>query len=73
VRPLWNGRRPWLKNRLYEVVIDDPTTWTRPWTAVIRLKHVQGSIYEFACHEGNLSMISILAGARAEEKAAGPR
>jgi hypothetical protein len=54
----------------YEATLDDPTTWTKPWTAVIRLKQMQASIYEYACHEGNRPMIGILAGARAEEKAA---
>jgi len=54
----------------YEVTLDDPTTWTKPWTAVIRLKQIQAKIYEFACHEGNQdAMLSILAGARADEKA----
>jgi hypothetical protein len=54
----------------YEITISDPTTWTMPWTAVIRLKQTQNKIYEFACHEGNLSMPGILNGARAEERPA---
>jgi len=54
----------------YEVTIDDRTTWTRPWTAVVRLQRSEDSLYESACHEGNYEVISgILAGARAEEKA----
>ncbi len=54
----------------YEVTLDDPTTWTKPWTAVTRLKQTQQAIYEFACHEGNRDvMVGMLAGARAEEKA----
>ena len=53
----------------YEATITDPTTRTTPWTAAIRLKQMETSIYEYACHEGNLSMIGILDGARAEEKA----
>jgi hypothetical protein len=56
----------------YEITLDDATTWARPWTAVIRLKQSRDNIYEFACHEGNESvMVGMLAGARAEEKAAG--
>lgn len=52
----------------YEVTLDDPTTWTKPWTAVIRLKQTQAKIYEYACHEGNKEpMLGILAGARASE------
>lgn len=55
----------------YEITLDDPTTWTKPWTAMIRLKQTRDEIYEFACHEGNpLLMLGILAAARADEKAA---
>ena len=55
----------------YEITVDDLTTWTKPWTAVVRLKQTQNQLYEVACHEGNhLTMEGILAGARAEEKAA---
>jgi hypothetical protein len=54
----------------YEVTLDDPTTWTRPWTASIHLKQIHDKIYEYACHEGNREgMLGILAGARATEKA----
>jgi hypothetical protein len=51
----------------YELTLTDPTTWTRPWTVVIRLKRTPHGMYEFACHEGNHSMLGILAGARADE------
>jgi hypothetical protein len=51
----------------YEVTIDDPQTWTRPWTFLIPLKRTDEKIYEYACHEGNSSLAGILAGARAEE------
>jgi hypothetical protein len=55
----------------YQITIDDPTTWTKPWTAVVRLKQTQEEIYEFACHEGNYQlMVGILGAARADEKAA---
>jgi hypothetical protein len=53
----------------YRLTFDDQTTWTRPWTAVIRLKKTEDNIYEYACHEGNESMIGILSGARAQERA----
>ena len=50
----------------YEVTVDDPTTWARPWTADVRLERQDANIYEFACHEGNGDiMLSILATARA--------
>ncbi len=53
----------------YEVTLDDPTTWTKPWTAVVRLKATQDNIYECACHEGNyVSMVGMLSGVPAEEK-----
>jgi hypothetical protein len=54
----------------YEVTIDDATTWTKPWTVLVRLKQTHDKLYEFACHEGNLPMMGTLAAARAEEKAA---
>jgi hypothetical protein len=55
----------------YEITLDDPTTWTKPWTAMIPLKQAQAPLYEFACHEGNYStMVGILGAARADEKAA---
>ena len=51
----------------WEITVDDPATWVRPWTFMIRLKHTTDQVYEYACHEGNQSMIGILAGARADE------
>jgi hypothetical protein len=52
----------------YEVTVTDPTTWTRPWTAMIPLKRTDEPIYEYACHEGNHSMVGILRGTRTLEK-----
>jgi hypothetical protein len=54
----------------YEFTIDDPTMWTRPWTAMIPLRHSTDQIYEFACHEGNHSMTGSLSGARYQEREA---
>ena len=51
----------------WTITVDDPATWTRPWTFMIRLKRTDAQLYEYACHEGNISMIGILAGARADE------
>ena len=51
----------------HEITLDDPTTWTRPWTVMILLKQTQDPLFEYACHEGNYAMPGILAGARAEE------
>lgn len=55
----------------YEITIDDPGTWTKPWSMMILLKRSAKPVYEYACHEGNIGMVGILAGARAEERAAG--
>jgi hypothetical protein len=54
----------------YEITLDDPTTWTRRWTAMLPLKRKQEQVYEFACHEGNYSLSGTLSGARAQEGAA---
>jgi hypothetical protein len=53
----------------YEITLDDATTWTRPWTAMIRLRQTQEPIYEFACHEDNSPLVGIMNAARADEKA----
>ncbi len=55
----------------YEYTVDDPTTWTRPWTGQQFLTRIGTPIYEYACHEGNHGIVGILSGARAEERAAG--
>ena len=52
----------------YKYTIDDPSTWTRPWTAIIPLSKVDGPLFEYACHEGNNGLVNILEGARAQEK-----
>jgi hypothetical protein len=41
----------------YEISVDDLTTWTKPWTAVLRLKHTDEKIFELACHEGNFRVM----------------
>ena len=56
---------------VYEVTVDDPTIWTRPWTYVVPMRKNDEPIYEYACHEGNYAMEVILSGARAKERAAG--
>src|SRR5713101_5547330 len=54
----------------YQFTVDDPTTFTKPWTATLPMAKIQGPIYEYACHEGNYGMSGILSGHRAQEKAA---
>ena len=53
----------------YELTVSDPATWTKPWTALVRLKATDERLQEFACHEGNHHVVrGILGGARADEK-----
>ena len=52
---------------LYEFTVNDPATWTTPWTVAIPMRRVDVPIYEYACHEGNYALRNILAGARAQE------
>lgn len=52
---------------LYRFTVDDPSTFTKSWTAELPLTKTPGPIYEYACHEGNYALVDILAGARAEE------
>jgi hypothetical protein len=55
----------------WTVTIDDPSTWTKPWTFSMPLtKDDTGPVLEYACHEGNRGLMDILSAARAEEKAA---
>jgi hypothetical protein len=55
----------------YQVTIDDPKTWTKPWTMAFPLRRDSGyTLFEYACHEGNYYMYNALSGARADEKAA---
>ena len=54
----------------YEFTIDDPTSYTRAWTAVLPMTKTQDKIYEYACHEGDYSIENVLKGARAQDKAA---
>jgi hypothetical protein len=57
------------KGLRYEVTIDDPKTFTRPWTAALNLQPAV-EMYEYACHEGNYAMRNMLSAARAAERAA---
>ena len=49
---------------LYEFTVEDPNSFTRPWTALFPLRRTDGPLYEYACHEGNYGLEGILAGAR---------
>jgi hypothetical protein len=52
----------------YEFTIDDPTTFTKRWTAAIPMSRTEDQIFEYACHEGNYGMVNLLSGARVQEK-----
>ena len=57
---------------MYHVTLTDPTTWETPWTAELPL-HDRGAdqpLFEFACHEGNVSIVGMLRTARLAEDAA---
>jgi hypothetical protein len=55
----------------WRVMLEDPSTWTRPWTFAMPLTKddSQEWILEYACHEGNYSLRHMLSGFRAQEKA----
>ena len=57
---------------VYEATLDDPTTWTTPWTFMVPMASGSGEVYEYACHEGNYYMANMLRGKRAEEEEATP-
>ena len=54
---------------VYEFTIDDPTTFSRQFSAAIPMNRSEGPLYEYACHEGNYGMEGLLSGARAVEGA----
>jgi hypothetical protein len=57
-------------NVLYEFTVDDPGTWTKPWSGEVTWTKIDSPIYEYACHEGNYGMANNLSGQRAVEKKA---
>ena len=54
----------------YEYTVDDPATYTRPFTVAQQMRKSAEQIYEYACHEGNYGLRNILTGARAQEQLA---
>ncbi len=49
---------------VYEFTFADDNHFTRPWTAMMPLRRTDGPLFEYACHEGNIGMHGIMAGAR---------
>jgi hypothetical protein len=58
---------------LYQFTIDNPTAFSKPWTAELPLHRSSGPMYEFACHEGNRGLANMLTIAREAEKAQAPK
>jgi hypothetical protein len=55
----------------WEVTIEDPSTWTRPWSFAMPLRmDDREAILEYACHEGNLGLKHLISIANTEEAAA---
>ena len=52
----------------YEFTVDDPATWTRPWSASIPMTRTDELMFEYACHEGNYALEGVLKGARYQER-----
>lgn len=55
----------------YRLTVNDPKTYTAPWTVAFTITHEPGyKLFEYACHEGNMAMHNMLSAARAEDKKA---
>ena len=55
----------------YEFTVDDPGTFTRPFSGEVPFKALPELVYEYSCHEGNYALANVLSGARAQEREAG--
>ena len=55
----------------YRVTVEDPTTWTRPWTFEVpweRMPEKLNQVFESTCHEGNYGLLGMMANTRAAER-----
>jgi hypothetical protein len=48
----------------YQITVNDPSTWSRPWTAEIPWPRIEPPLFEFACHEQNYGVINVVTGAQ---------
>ena len=55
---------------VYQFTVEDPHTWSKPWSAEVTWEKINNPIYEYACQEGNYGLANILSGARSSEKTA---
>jgi hypothetical protein len=53
---------------LYRFTMEDPATFTAPFTGELPFTRLDEMVYEYACHEGNYAMTNILSGERAKER-----
>jgi hypothetical protein len=53
---------------LYKFTIEDPTTFTAPWSGEVPFNRTDELIYEYACHEGNYALSNVLSGERDRER-----
>jgi hypothetical protein len=58
---------------VYRFTVDDPQTWTRPWTAEYAWVRSDQPVFEYACHEANYALGGIMRGERMREKEAAER
>jgi hypothetical protein len=56
------------RSLLYEFTVRDRAAYTRPWSGAFTIHRTEARLYEFACHEGNYSIVGMLKGARAQER-----
>jgi hypothetical protein len=52
----------------HRFTVEDPTTFTRPFTIAVPMTRIEEQMFEYACHEGNYGMEGILKGARAQDR-----
>jgi hypothetical protein len=57
----------------YEFTVEDSSTFTRPFTALVPMQKSDQPVFEYACHEGNYGLMNVLRGARAEDAQEGQR
>ena len=53
----------------YEYTVTHPTVFEAPYTVMMPFRRTDGPLFEYACHEGNIGLHGILAGARQLELA----
>jgi len=53
---------------VYEYTVNDPASFTQPWSVRTAMRKSDGNVYEYACHEGNYGMQNLLVAARATEQ-----